>query len=163
MIYLIRHASAVPPGGGPDELRPLTESGIREATMAGRALSKLEAPIARILSSPYLRARETARLISEHMASRPTVELHGRLASGASPTELLAVIRAESRGQSVAVVGHNPEIGILSSLLVAMVPGGTVSFQPGSICCVELDPIKDAGRLVWFRRPEDLSAFAAQA
>lgn len=131
--------------------------------MAGRALSKLEAPITRILSSPFLRARETSRLISENMSSKPAVELHDRLSSGAAPTEILAVIRAESRGQSVAVVGHNPEIGILSSLLIAMVPGGTVSFQPGSICCVELDPVKDAGRLVWFRRPEDLSSFATQA
>ncbi len=163
MIYLIRHATAEAADGGPDSQRKLTEQGRREARVAGQALKKLESPVTRILSSPFLRSLETARLMAEAMGPGVSVDVRDRLASGASPSDILDVVRAEPREEGLAVVGHNPEIGILTALLVALVPGGTVSFRPGSICCVELARNRDSGRLVWFRTPEDLAAIAARA
>lgn len=162
MIYLIRHATAEPANGTPDSQRRLTEEGRREARFAGLALKKLESPITRILSSPFLRAQETAQLMAEALGPGLKVDIRERLASGATPSDILDVVKAEPRDEGIAVVGHNPEIGILTALLVALVPGGTVSFRPGSICCVELARDRDAGRLIWFRTPEDLAALASR-
>jgi phosphohistidine phosphatase len=160
VIYLIRHAHAEAASGGPDEDRPLSPQGRSEAEILGLALKKLEAPVAKILSSPFLRARQTGEILARGLGV--PLEIRDRMASGASPGDLLDVIRGEARGTHLALVGHNPEIGILSALIVAMVPGGTVSFKPGSVCCVELDPDKQAGRLVWFRNPEDLASLVGK-
>jgi phosphohistidine phosphatase len=160
VIYLIRHAKAEPGEGLPDSDRKLTDQGRREAADIALALKKLEAPIEAVLSSPYARALETAHTIGAKLGV--PVAVRDRMASGASPADLLDVVKAEGRTKNLALVGHNPEIGIFAALLVALVPGGTVNFKPGSVCCVELAPDKDAGRLVWFRNPDDLAAIAAR-
>jgi phosphohistidine phosphatase len=63
MLWLLRHAEAV--DGTPDDVRPLTERGVRQATDAGRALVALQARIDACLASPKVRAQQTAALACE--------------------------------------------------------------------------------------------------
>ena len=62
-VYLMRHATAEEPGAGPDAARRLTEQGRRESREAGEALRKQTSNLAVVLTSPRLRARETAEEI----------------------------------------------------------------------------------------------------
>ena len=123
-LILVRHAEAAP--GEPDELRPLTSRGREQARdLAGR----LPRPDA-VLSSPLLRARETAALLARPhgLAAEPDE----RLAPGASDADVREAI--EGRGETVVVVGHQPDCGIVASRLGA----GEVRFPPAGHCVVEL-------------------------
>src|SRR5207248_2217408 len=97
----VRHAEAAP--GEPDDLRPLTDSGRAVARALGGRLAgeRLEA----VVSSPLLRARETAEQIARAAGLAP--EADERLAPGATLEDLRAAIAG--RGDTVVAVGHQPD------------------------------------------------------
>lgn len=101
-VYVVRHAEAAP--GSPDELRPLTPRGREQARDLGRRLREEGVRPDAVLSSPLLRARETAAALG---LGEPQIE--ERLAPGAKPEDIRACVR--NRGGSVLVVGHQPDCG----------------------------------------------------
>jgi phosphohistidine phosphatase len=125
-LFLVRHAKAAP--GQPDELRPLTESGRATAREVGEHL-RGEHPAA-VLSSPLLRARETAEAIARAVGL--VLETDERLAPGAT----LAAVReaVEGRADPVVVVGHQPDC----SEIVFALTGREEPFKPGAFLEVEL-------------------------
>jgi phosphohistidine phosphatase SixA len=125
-LILVRHAKAA--SGEPDELRPLTPEGREAAAALGAELSAL-LPDA-VLSSPLLRARETARPIAE--AAGVELELDPRLSPGASLPDLHAAVAG--RGETVVVVGHQPDL----STVVYELTGADVPFRPGAFAEVTL-------------------------
>jgi phosphohistidine phosphatase len=124
-IFLVRHAEAAP--GEPDELRALTPAGREAARALGERLAR-HAPDA-VVSSPLLRARETAEPIADAVGLE--AESDDRLAPGADVTDLSGAVNG--RGQTVVVVGHQPDC----SEIVLALTGEEVSFAPGGV--VELD------------------------
>jgi phosphohistidine phosphatase len=120
-LFLVRHAEAAP--GEPDELRPLTAAGRAVARDLGERLAP-EHPDA-ILSSPLLRARETAEQIAR--AARLTPEADERLAPGATAEDVQAAI--VGRGDTVIAVGHQPDC---SAILLALT-GRELDFAPGAV------------------------------
>jgi phosphohistidine phosphatase len=122
----VRHAEAAP--GDPDELRPLTDAGRAAARALGDRLAE-HGPDA-VLSSPLLRARETAEAIA-----RPAglvAEPDERLAPGAdAETVREAVV---GRGDTIVIVGHQPDC----SEIVLALTGERVSFEPAAVHEVEL-------------------------
>jgi len=141
----MRHATAADAGGAPDALRPLTEQGRQEARETGRALRERGVGIGIVLSSPRLRARETAELLVEGFGTKVGVEFREALNCGASSATYLHEIRGQAG--PVLVVGHNPEISAITSGLV----GQAVSFRPATLCAIDLDDT--GGRLDWIRHP----------
>jgi phosphohistidine phosphatase len=125
-LIVVRHAHADP--GEPDELRPLSDEG-RAAT---RALADELAgtQIDAVVSSPLVRARETAEPIAQ--AAGVSAETDERLAPGADADDFRAV--ADGRGETVVVVGHQPDCG----RAVLELTGNEVRFQPGGYAEVEL-------------------------
>ena len=123
-LILVRHAEAA--SGEPDELRPLTPRGREQARELGGRLPRPDA----VLTSPLLRARETGALLARPHGLEP--EPDERLAPGASDEDVLEAI--EGRGETVVVVGHQPDCGIVALRLGA----GEVRFPPGGHCVVEL-------------------------
>jgi phosphohistidine phosphatase len=123
-VILVRHAEAAP--GAPDDLRPLTRAGREQARALGELLPRPDA----ILSSPLLRARETAALIGR--ASGLPVVTDERLAPGATPEDVREAVAG--RGTTVVVVGHQPDCGAVAAALGA----GEAPFPPGGHCVVEL-------------------------
>ena len=122
-VYVVRHAEAAP--GEPDELRRLTPYGREQAR---RLRDELATEFDAVLSSPLLRARETAELI----AARPP-EPDERLAPGASETDVRAAVAG--RGDTVLVVGHQPDC---SRIVAALTGAEERAFPPCAHAVVEL-------------------------
>lgn len=122
-LFVVRHAEAAP--GDPDELRPLTDAGRAAARALGKQL-KDRTPTA-VVSSPLLRARETAEAIARPAGLTATVD--ERLAPGANPDDVRALA-----ADGIVIVGHQPDC----SEIVLELTGREVSFAPGAVHEVEL-------------------------
>jgi phosphohistidine phosphatase SixA len=127
-LFIVRHAKAAPAAGGPDELRPLTTEGRDAARGLGLRLAA-EHPDA-VISSPLLRARETAAAIAA--AAGLEVEVDERLAPGATAADLLGA--TTGKGETVVSVGHQPDC----SDVVLELTGEEVDFPVGAAHEVEV-------------------------
>lgn len=125
-LYLIRHAEAAP--GEPDELRTLTPQGQESARMLGAELAGEKLDL--VLSSPLLRARETADAIAEACSVEAAVD--ERLAPGADAEAVREA--AAGRGDAVAVVAHQPDCSHVALALTGADPG----FPAGGMLRIEL-------------------------
>lgn len=137
----MRHAEAVDLGSGGitrDADRPLTEKGQRQARRVGRLLKRLGVTFDLALTSPFVRARETAALVLETMASdlkaRPSSEF---TPSGEDDAMWQAIAHAE--GSSVLVVGHLPSIGSLAGSLLGSLSEQPLHFYKGSLVALRCD------------------------
>jgi phosphohistidine phosphatase SixA len=125
-VFLVRHAESAP--GEPDELRRLTVAGREAARALGERLAETE-PTA-VVSSPLLRARETADLIARACKLEATTD--ESLAPGAT-TETLRDA-AEAKGDTVVAVAHQPDC----SEIVFELTGRDVEFQPAGVAELDL-------------------------
>jgi phosphohistidine phosphatase len=128
-LVIVRHAEAAP--GKPDKLRMLTPGGRAQARALGRRLRELGLEPDAIVSSPLLRACETANALG---LGEPQVD--ERLAPGASPDDMRDA--ALGRGETVLVVGHQPDCGRAAAALAG---GPEPSFPPCGHVLVELEPV----------------------
>ena len=141
MLWLLRHAEAH--DGKPDDERPLTEAGARQARSAGLALARLEVTIDACLSSPKLRARQTAALACEPLEVEVTVD--PRLAGEPfDPRELVAGLG------EVLLVGHDPSF----SMTLHDLTGAQARMRKGGIAAIE------KGELIVLLRPRELEVMA---
>jgi phosphohistidine phosphatase len=130
LLLLIRHAHA--DEGEPDELRPLSERGREEARTLATQLAGRDVPPAVVLTSPLLRARQTAEQIGQSTGA--PVRIDDRLAPGATADALRqAVDGAET---PVAVVGHQPDCSEIAFELTGSDPG----FPTAGVAEIELQP-----------------------
>jgi phosphohistidine phosphatase len=119
-VYVIRHAIAAERDAGlwsDDSLRPLTKAGKERFRAVARGLKALGAGVDAVLSSPAVRARETAELLTAE-AGWPEPQEAPELAPG-RPVAGLVPVLARRAGRSVALVGHEPALSMLVSLLLA--------------------------------------------
>jgi phosphohistidine phosphatase len=128
-LFIVRHAEAA--GGEPDELRPLTEQGRESARALGKRLAADGVRPDAVLSSPLLRARETATEIARAVGI--DAEPDERLAPGAGADEVQAAVAG--RGETVVVVGHQPDCGRVAAALAG---GPEPPFPPAGVAEVEL-------------------------
>jgi len=128
-VYLCRHAQAAP--GEPDSLRELTLAGVEQAKALGEHLSKLAEPPRFVLTSPFVRARETGAEIARAVGVSARVE--EALAPGAT-AEGLAEALADETGP-VATVGHQPDCSEIALALTGEDPG----FPVAGMAALELD------------------------
>jgi phosphohistidine phosphatase len=127
-LYLVRHAEAAP--GEPDELRSLTPEGRRQAQELAERLRADGVEPDAILTSPLRRARETADALAEVTGGE--TQSDERLAPGATEEDVRAAIAG--RGETVVVVGHQPDCGRIAAALT----GGEEPRFPAA-GCVSLD------------------------
>jgi phosphohistidine phosphatase len=137
MIWLLRHGDAE--DGSPDSARELTGKGKKQSRVAGAALKALDEGIEGCLTSPKVRARQTAELACEPLGVKP--ESDDRLAGGGFD----AVGLAEGRG-NVLLVGHEPDF----STVIAELTGARVRMRKGGLAAIE------DGVLHALLRPADL-------
>jgi phosphohistidine phosphatase len=128
-IHLCRHAEAYP--GEPDELRELTRAGRDGAKLLGERLSHLDEPPRVVLTSPLLRARQTAEPVAERL--RCDMLVREELAPGATADSLRSAV--EGLQGPVAAVCHQPDC---SGIMLA-VTGHDPGFQVGESFPLELD------------------------
>ncbi|HEY1367442.1 MAG TPA: histidine phosphatase family protein [Gaiellaceae bacterium] len=126
-LLIVRHAEAAP--GTPDELRSLTPAGRQQARDLGSRLRDEGLVPDVVLSSPLLRARETAQALA---LGEP--EPDERLAPGATAEQVRAAVAG--RGETVLVVGHQPDCGRVAA---ALGDGTEPAFPPAGLAVLELD------------------------
>jgi phosphohistidine phosphatase len=126
-VLIVRHAEAA--SGNPDELRPLTSEGREHARAVGARLREEGFAADAVVSSPLLRARETAEALG---FGAPVVD--ERLAPGATPFDVRDA--ATGRGETVIVVGHQPDCG---KAVAALSGSDEPAFPPCAHALVDLD------------------------
>jgi phosphohistidine phosphatase len=142
VIWLLRHGDAAE--GSPDSERPLTEKGERQARNAGKALKRIGVELDACVSSPRVRARETARLACEELGG-PEVSIDDALQGGPfDPRDLAAGL------DQVLLVGHDPDF----SMAVHSLTGAQVRMKKGGLAAIA------KGELIVLLRPHELEAIA---
>ena len=128
-LYLVRHADAMP--GDPDELRPLSDEGREQVQELGERLRDDGVAPDIVLTSPLLRARQTGEGLAH--ATGSTSESDERLAPGATAEGVREAVAG--RGESVVVVGHQPDCGRIAAALGG---GEEPRFPPAGMAVFEL-------------------------
>src|ERR687894_3230411 len=107
-LWFLRHGEAEPHDARPDADRQLTERGEEQSRAAGRALAALGIPFQLVLSSPRVRALDTARLACEELGCDEVV-VDESLSSGFDVEDALELVAAAGEDKRVLFVGHNPD------------------------------------------------------
>jgi phosphohistidine phosphatase len=139
MIWLLRHGDAAE--GSPDAERPLTDKGREQSRAVGAALKALGVKIDACLTSPKVRAAETARIACEQLGDLEP-QLEPKLAGGPFDAEALAA----GLGDDVLLVGHDPDF----SAAVHSLTGAQVRLKKGGLAGV------DRGELIVLLRPREM-------
>jgi phosphohistidine phosphatase len=142
MLWLLRHGDAA--DGSPDAERPLTDKGRRQGEAVGAALKALGVDLDACLTSPKVRAVETAKLACAPLGVEP--ELEPKLAGGPFDAQALAA----GLGDDVLLVGHDPDF----SMAVHSLTGAQVRMKKGGLAGIE------KGELMVLLRPAELKRIA---
>ncbi len=156
-LFFLRHADAGAGGPAPDIERPLSPAGIEEARAAANALLHLNTTFGIILSSPFLRARQTAQIVSTQFPSIKTQILE-QLQPASDPEDFFRELQALSRDTRALVVSHEP---FVSRCIGRLISGGNepnISIKKASLSCVEVgSPVRPgSGVLLWLLTNDQL-------
>ena len=164
-VVLFRHGPAGErdPARWPDDgKRPLTAKGIQKTKEAARGLIKLEKGISLILTSPLVRAAETAQILKDALGDRARIVTLDELSPGGSNRALIAQLADLPQTRTIVVVGHEPGLGKLAALL-ALGSGttGEIKLKKAGACALGFEgpPRAGAGDLVWLLTRRLLARF----
>jgi phosphohistidine phosphatase len=150
-LLLLRHAIAEDSSAAGDAARRLTEEGRAKMERAARALPRLLPDLAQVISSPLVRARQTAEIVAAAYSPELPIEEEPALAAGAGVRALLTRLARRPFDQPFALVGHEPDLSRLLALLVTGSERPIAPFKKGGAALVELTgaPAPASGTLVW--------------
>jgi phosphohistidine phosphatase len=163
-LFLLRHAIAVERGTAgfeDDSLRPLTEAGRDKMQRIARGMKMLGLSFDHILTSPYVRAEQTARIVAAALELEKRLVTEPLLAAEQEPRAVLAKLAGrEWESSDVLLVGHEPYLSELASLMIGSVHCSALKMKKGGLCkldALQLNPCPDA-RLDWLLTPKQLRA-----
>ena len=162
-LYIVRHAIAAEAGTPEyeeDSLRPLTAKGKKKMQKIAQGLKELETEIDLILTRPYLRAVETAKILRKVFdLDRADVVETEHLSPIGYGDQLVNLINEKYAAmENIALVGHEPSLGILASMLISGDPNLSLTLKKGGICQLSVDTLQ-YGRcaiLDWLLSPSQL-------
>ena len=157
-LLIVRHGIAVEPGtaGFTEAERPLTEEGTLRFREAARGLAALLPRPDVLLTSPLVRARQTAEIAAEAWGKRKP-QIEPRLAAGAAPQAILSCLAEHGESGLVATFGHEPDCSRLLGHLLGSRHDDRLAFKKGGAALVELaGGAAGFGQLVWFLPPRIL-------
>ena len=160
-LLLIRHAIAVPRGTPdvPDDERPLTKRGISRFRRAARGLSRAVGRPDALLTSPLVRARQTAEIAARAWGKVKPID-EPALAGG-SFDELADVLARYPIDATVAVVGHEPDLSAHLARLLGTPHGARLTFRKGGAALVEVPAtLQEGAALLWYLSPRLLRRLA---
>jgi phosphohistidine phosphatase len=153
-LYLLRHAHAGDPGtwDGPDERRPLSDKGEKQADRLGRFLAGIGFQTDAIITSPKVRAGQTAKLVAERLGV-PVGE-DDRLGGEVSIGTLEAILRDAGDPARPVIVGHDPDFTDLVAILCG---AARVPMRKGALARIDADrPLQPGGGTLRWLVPPDL-------
>jgi phosphohistidine phosphatase len=166
-VVLFRHGPAghADPSRWPDDdLRPLTPRGIERTRLAARGLVRLEPRIQIVMTSPLVRAVETAEILEEALrGDKVRTEVVEALSPDQPPAQVIERLASLDADATVALVGHEPLLGALAGALVS---GGRarLALKKAGACAIEIEGkvAVGAGELEWLVPPKALRRMAGK-
>ena len=162
-FYLLRHGIALAnndPSGTNDGERPLTNKGVKRMRKAAKGLARLGIPFDGVLTSPLLRARQSADIIASALGIEARLEEISGLAPESTVEHLMFSLTRYQDREHLLLVGHEP---LLSSAAAQLLGGRqpaklNLELKKGSLCRIEIETIPAAspGKLHWLLTPKQL-------
>jgi len=164
-LCIMRHGAAVARGQAgysDDSKRPLTESGRKKMQEIAAGLREAGFAADCIISSPLVRAVETAKIAATAVGSLVPLEISETLSPGATPESLLALLARHKNRWRILVVGHEPDLSQLAARLIGAGRNSNLAFRKGGCCLITFSefPPKSPGQLVWWLTPRILRKLA---
>ena len=158
-LYLLRHGIAEDKTvDKPDRDRTLTPRGRARMRRAAVGLRVLVGHVDEIFTSPYPRAAETAAIAAASLPKGPKPRTLDALAHGTSPMEALRLLRSVAKGEHVMLVGHEPELSRLASLLLTgSIDGMHLDLKKGGCIAIDIRTLAPrVASLAWLATPRTL-------
>jgi phosphohistidine phosphatase len=155
-LYFLRHAIAADEGpeGTGDAGRPLTKEGSAKMKAAARGLHKLGLQLDALLSSPLVRAHETAQIVARELGLE--LQLTDALVPGCDIERILGLLGEHRAAERVMFVGHEPDF---STIVGGLTGGSRVELKNGGLARVDIEVLEEGtGALVWLLMPKHLRA-----
>ncbi len=147
---------------GQEQDRPLTDKGVKRTGQSGRGLRNLSVTPTHLLTSPLLRARQTADILHGLFRPRPAVHISDDLSPGAAPEKLCSLLATLPVDSVVICIGHEPHLSLAAAFLLTGKPGAWLSLKKAGACLIRLEeaarPAK--GLLEWWLTAGQLRALA---
>lgn len=162
-LYLLRHAIAVDRdllGHKQDSERPLTPKGEAKMRKIAEGMRVLEVEPDVILASPYVRARRTAEIAAAALGARTRLLFSDHLAPGGDPERLVRTVVEDHPGaRSVLLVGHEPGMSTLMSVLLSGGEDVAILFKKGGLARLTTENLRHArcATLEWLLTPSQLA------
>jgi phosphohistidine phosphatase SixA len=154
VIHLLRHADAGDPEAwtGPDSVRPLSEKGRKQSKRLAEHLATIGFSVDRIITSPKIRAEQTAEIVAERIKAKVSVD--DRLAGPFDLATVDAILTDAGDPERVVLVGHDPDFSHTLSTLA----GPRLEMKKGAIARIDAERPLRAGRgtLRWLLPPDAL-------
>jgi phosphohistidine phosphatase len=158
-LYVVRHAIAYdrdPERWPDDSVRPLTPRGRRRFRKAARGIARLVPAVDVVLSSPWVRAWDTAGILEDEAGWPAAVRLDALTED--SPDNVVTALEPYAERDSVAVVGHEPYLSNFIGHLLAPGAGLRIEMRKGAVACLEYT--SEGRRLLWLLQPKALRKLA---
>ena len=162
-LLVVRHGAAMEREdfartGESDDLRPLTDEGKAEMKLIAAGLRTEVETLDVLATSPLVRARQTAEIIA-HAYQLGDPEIIDSLVPGASFDEFVSWCSGLGEKKVIAVVGHEPHLGMLVTWLLAGANASCIRLKKGGACLLEFKfrPERDSGILSWLLTPRQLT------
>ncbi len=161
-LYILRHAEAVEREKFKrvhDADRPLTENGIKKMKKIAQAMLHLGLEFDAILSSPYMRAKDTAQIVGEAFECKSIIKLTPHLVIAGSPADLVKQINEEYSGKGqILLVGHEPYLSNLISVLISGREDVFIKLRKSGICKLSVEKLRlgKCATLEWLMGPSQL-------
>ena len=158
VLYIMRHGLAVAQSSvrfSDDAQRPLVPEGKEKMREIARGLNRMGFEMDWIVTSPLVRAVETAEIIAESLASSVPTDVCEALRPGGSPEELMAFLAKRPTRTRVLVVGHEPDLSELAARLIGAGSHANLGFKKGGCCMISFNefPPRSPGQLEWWLTP----------
>ncbi len=164
-LYLLRHAIAAEPGTvivSHDSERSLTEEGIEKMKKAVEGMRRMGISVDQMISSPYLRASETAKIVAKGIGFDGKIRFSDVLVPNADFKNFFKLLKEFKAHEKVLLVGHMPSIGEFVSTLIFGKGAPAMDYKKGGLCRVDMPDILTPsvlGQLKWFLTPKQLRSF----
>lgn len=159
-IYLIRHSEAVELNNEivDDSFRYLSNSGRQKTIEVANKLKEMKVHFDCILTSPVIRAVQTAELLAASIHHKGEIITAIELMGGSSFTRFMQLINRNSRFKKVACVGHAPDVNNYAVALASKKASSEVkiNFKNTSVCKISFDTKKNVGRIDWFLKSDSM-------
>lgn len=156
-IYFLRHGIAADRDEwqGKDFDRPLTDEGRKRLLREAKTFAQLGIDPDAIVTSPLVRAKQTAQVVAEEMHLGAKVAEDDRLGPGFDAQRLAGVLRERGRNGAVMLVGHEPD---MSTTIGEIIGGAQLDLKKGGLALVELPETSSLrGTLEWLLPPKLLA------